>query len=804
MSMEQLTIIQFVVVFCIYTGLTVLLPAMLLYPKISYCRAATRFFVYFTVGNFYLMNLVYVLELCHISCWLTLVLGTVLPAGILYVKTHDLSLRARLHASGVRLNRIMKGSYGVKSWLRRSLRRLLFSAGGGVRFVLHSLRVHALDVLFAAVVAVVVFGYYGPNLIKHFGYCASDVTVHNYWINYLGKNQIFVNGVYPFGFHNIVYYIHAVFRIDTYVILRVFWLVQTFWIHMVLLMFLKAVCRSRFLPYGGVMIYVIGGYHDGCYWRYCASLPQEFGMLFILPAVYFAFGFFWIKKEELKGKREKNVSKWYLVGFALNFAMTLSVHFYGTIILGFFCVGIACGYAWRFLQPKYFIKVVKTCIIGLVIALLPMVIAYLSGTKLEGSLRWAMGVMAPAEEPEEEEKQYDENGIPIGAPIVELEDGTLAYEDTLPNGAKVYYPLENQELSQEEKDALIDEYETGLQVEEEQSQPEVTWQERLTEFGEVLKEKLKSAAGKIDYAVALCQFEESAKSMRYLIYLCMLAMPVLTLLLLFLRRFDEAFSLVSVNVNVMLLMLMLAASDLGLPTVMQQSRICIYLSYMMIVLWVLTADRALYAVLGVWRPKWMHRLMNTASFAVSVAACVLIVQLGWLKPEMSLEAFQTNEAITCLTNIIHEETDLSWTIVSAYDELQLGLDHGYHEELVTFLKKMEYTGGISMFTLPSKTVYFFIEKKPIDYLPSDENSGQMISKQGAANPLPESNGFENYKGENRWILMSRFYEWAQVFQKQHPYDMTVYFENENFVCYKLVQNDYHLFNLSIDYGYNMR
>ena len=98
MSMEQLTILQFVVVFCIYTGLTVVLPAILLYPKVSCCRAATRFFVYFTAGNFYFMNLVYVLELCHISCWLTLVEVPVLRAGILYVKTRNVALWGHLHA----------------------------------------------------------------------------------------------------------------------------------------------------------------------------------------------------------------------------------------------------------------------------------------------------------------------------------------------------------------------------------------------------------------------------------------------------------------------------------------------------------------------------------------------------------------------------------------------------------------------------------------------------------------------------------------------------------------------------------
>ena len=40
-----------------------------------------------------------------------------------------------------------------------------------------------------------------------------------FWINEMSRGKIFAKGVYPFGFHCIIYYLHAVFRFDTYVIL---------------------------------------------------------------------------------------------------------------------------------------------------------------------------------------------------------------------------------------------------------------------------------------------------------------------------------------------------------------------------------------------------------------------------------------------------------------------------------------------------------------------------------------------------------------------------------------------------------
>ncbi|MFQ7768290.1 MAG: hypothetical protein ACLRIL_08485 [Fusicatenibacter saccharivorans] len=57
---------------------------------------------------------------------------------------------------------------------------------------------------------------------KRYGYKASDIPVHNYWINELERNNIWVAGVYPYGFHIVIYYLHMVFGIKTYVLLRIF------------------------------------------------------------------------------------------------------------------------------------------------------------------------------------------------------------------------------------------------------------------------------------------------------------------------------------------------------------------------------------------------------------------------------------------------------------------------------------------------------------------------------------------------------------------------------------------------------
>lgn len=116
-------------------------------------------------------------------------------------------------------------------------------------------------------------------------------------------------------------------------------------------------------------------------------------MLFILPSIYFLFAFFEKKREELEKKEERKCSNWYLAGFAISFSMTLAVHFYDTMIAGLFCIGIAVGYGFRLFRKQYFGRIMLAGILSVCIAVLPMGIAFATGTPLQGSLGWGMNVI---------------------------------------------------------------------------------------------------------------------------------------------------------------------------------------------------------------------------------------------------------------------------------------------------------------------------------------------------------------------------------------------------------------------------
>ena len=237
-----------------------------------------------------------------------------------------------------------------------------------------------------------VFYLYGSNTVTVFGYKASDVPVHNLWINNMSNNEIFSKGVYPYGFHCVIYYLHTAFGIKTYILMRVFCVTQTLFIHLALLVSLKVISKNRIAPYIGTEAYLfLNVFSDASHARFATTLPQEYGMMFIFPAAVMAMRFF----QEYKStpKTEKAHYRGYLLAFVISFSLTLTVHFYNTIPAGVLCVGIAFGFFLMFFRWRYFWRIMLAGIISIVVAVLPMAVGVVTGHQLEGSLYWALGVI---------------------------------------------------------------------------------------------------------------------------------------------------------------------------------------------------------------------------------------------------------------------------------------------------------------------------------------------------------------------------------------------------------------------------
>lgn len=95
----------------------------------------------------------------------------------------------------------------------------------------------------------------------------------------------------------------------------------------------------------------------------------------------------------------------------------------------------------------------------------------------------------------------------------------------------------------------------------------------------------------------------------------------------------------------------------------------------------------------------------------------------------------------------------------------------------------------SEITFPTEYVYFFIEKQPINYAGSANGIDlQPVSEEGANTPVNTGGGISAYISDTRWKTMSHMYYWAQAFRKLYPNELEVYYETDDFVCYKLHQN----------------
>ena len=396
MAMETLNVIQFMQLFIGYIVFTVGLPALVFYYKTKRFPAAVRFLIYFTIGNFYVINLVQVLELLHISYRITLSLFTFIPVILLTIKMYHIPVISYMKKILSECRHYILRELGFKSFMRHRWQEIKVFLRAVRRNLFRLLKENFLDIPFLLIFAWLLWKICGPGILHNWGYGASDIPVHNYWTNGLIENNIYIAGIYPMGMHCMLYYLATMLEIPVYVTLRLFWLVQYSMIAMMILLFLKGHCKTRFLPYLGLFLFVGAKYFKGIsYSRYGATLPQEFGMLYILPAIFFVMEFFKTRKEELDGgiNRILCTSSWYLFGFAMSFSLTLTAHFYDTMIAGVICIGIAVGYGYWFWRKEYFFRIMLSGIVSVLMAFLPMAAAFLTGKELQGSMYWAMNII---------------------------------------------------------------------------------------------------------------------------------------------------------------------------------------------------------------------------------------------------------------------------------------------------------------------------------------------------------------------------------------------------------------------------
>lgn len=781
--MTTLVILRFLGIFAVYTGVTLALPALMFRRILRGRSLAEQFLMCYTFGNFYIINIVFLLQLLHISNFFTLAGLTAVLSIVIGGRVNRIPLKQQAGNTWHLFGKLLRGRMKLKSAIFLFLGKCAEGIKRLAKFFYRHIVKNPIQSMLLLGIGVCLCWIYGRQIILVYGYRASDIPVHMSWINEMSRGKIFAKGVYPFGFHCIIYYLHAVFRFDTYVILCQFFFAQVIFMHLVLLAMMKQLCKTKYIPYIGTFVFLLGNFWSGqTYSRFYATLPQEFGMIFVIPSIYFLIRFFQIPKQKLANKETRLT----LQCFAMTFSLTLAIHFYGTMIAGLCCIGIACGFCFRFLRKEYFRRIMFTGICSVFLAVLPMGIAFATGTPLQGSLGWGLSVINGGKSSSSTETEADE------AETLEVSTGDdkNTVRVVKPDGTVMEIDVSDLPSAQEN--------ESGGQTQTETTAPAVP----KVSFGEKIRKipgKAKNALSEMSSRILEFIIKLDVKNIGYMILASFALLLLLGLVFCIFRQPGYGAMLMSMGFCMWIVTILLCAGVFGLPPLMDGARCSIYYVYLLSAALTALADGLLYMVLPL---RKLRLVRNAVSLAVAAAVLMGMFQNHMIKQSDFSSGFVMNGVITCLSNIIHENEDKTWTIVSANDETQMGVDHGWHYETITFLRGMETLEKNTKVIIPTKTVYFFIEKIPLDYSVTYDKSGQSISRKGASRSLPNVGGIGMYQGEGRWIVMSRMYYWAQAFMELYPNEMKVYYEDNKFICYKIEQNMYHQYDFAIDYRYN--
>lgn len=604
-------------------------------------------------------------------------------------------------------------------------------------------------------------------------YSLPDQYVHHSWLYGLTQGQIFSGGVYPSAMHCLLYAIHCLLGVKTRMLILFFGSIQGVAILLAFYCLMRELFRWRWVPLLALtMISLCGnGTELGLksMVRLQGTLPLEFAMMFQFFCVLFLLRYLKSSQKPCgRGKLSGLILGNDLLVFTMCVAATVSVHFHPAVTTVFMCLGIAPFYFRRVFSRERLLPLVAAVLAGVLAALLPMAIAWASGIPLNGSFGWGLKVI--------------------------------------------------QNLEEDEGDKGDEEFQ--LQIEQEPDSDAET---------NIISKVVNTAA----FVVQMIYLGHLslARGHQYKAYVIVMfgAMGVSLLMKWLLARrprllerlkqygisqisFDGYVTLAILSIAVVLLGI---SSDLGLPSLTTTDRIFVTERMLLLAaVWIpLDFLFSLAASFGIFR---LLQVLSAASLAVLCFWCTSRENYhGYLFCGLTRYPVE----ISVMDKIIDSYPQFQYTIVSPTDGLYHVNEYGRHEELLTFVQKS--AGG--RYFLPTRYVFVFVEKKPLRY---DQNYffagpswlalekytlagsrqapdvwASEISAQAAQKEIPQfSLPFDNYRYlENRTVVESKAYYWCQRFAELYPHEMSVYYEDDDFVCYYFEQEPHSPYNLAIDY-----
>lgn len=601
-------------------------------------------------------------------------------------------------------------------------------------------------------VLVLIFGviYFSYGSSQLHGYGYGDLYVHHSWIYGLIEGKIFSGGVYPEAMHCFIYCLHALFGISVSSILPYLQCVHVAVLLLSAYCLLREVFRWRYMPLLALVFYLTVDVVGRDMIYSISRLQWTLPLEFGLHTQFLCALFLIRYLKDTRSDKGKDAN---LFLFVMSLAASIAIHYYTTIMAFLVCISFAV-FAWRkVFSRKYFLPLCLAVLCGCLVAVTPMIGALASGIPFNYSINWAVNSMS----------------------------GDITRESQMQQGGQT---------KQKGQEEIPEERET------------VSLRKYVFLFGEKLK-------GIYQYGYVRLYGERRAAGILILTGAAVLAEAVRQWRQRKAPKGQEVGYAPVVMISV-LFIVTYAMPYVGLPELISDARFC-STGHIMIIAAALAPFDAVLSGLSVFWGNMVQRGIFVLSMAGVYAAAFLTGSYrGYLFQEVS----RYDAAVLTTNSIIATFPKDSFVIISPTDELYPVVEHGGHEELLTFVRNR----GDAEYTVPQENVFIFVEKKPLLYAqahffdgPSwlaqekymeiyqqynshvsqgEELLNSEISGDAAGRDIADTTGdWAAYTQlDTRTILESKAYEWCRRFGQSHPGEMYVYYEDEFFVCYYFAQD----------------
>ena len=789
-------IVEFIKVLSAYIFLLYLWPSVIFRKKLSGKSLTYRFAFCSTVSILLSNTIILGLGLFHIlNEWIV----WWIYYGIFFLSIFkEKELRRYIFAH---IKRTLSGTQGWKLLIFRQAEGLKIIIVNSFQQLNKKIKGRRIEygILFVLIVFAVAYFSYGAFQCHSYGW--GDMYVHHAWIYGLKEGKIFSAGIYPEAMHCFIYCMNDLFGISVYSCMMFLGEIHVSALLLAIYCFLREVMKSKYTVYLVLAAFLtidmvcVDEIYGMSRMQY--TIPQEFGLYTEFLCALYLVRF--LRRNPEEGKAKRKVWNDDLFLFMTSLAASLAIHFYVTMMAFFLCAAIAIFGIVKVFRKENFKSLVIAVLAGMIISAAPMVLAYASGIPLQGSLNWGMNVMNGTDTKEGRTQQAQ----------------SIASENNAETSSQNESESQSSESIQQESGVQSSQSVTS----EEKQQPET--EDALVQEQTSQKKDSKTIGEymKMVYKYGYAQLYGGTRA-KWLLGFTLIAgiLSVINWIITAVRfrklPFELYFGITAASI---IFMILYAAPFLGLPEIIAGARLCLTEQVLLLSMMALPADEVLFAI-GRRKMACILPYLSVLGVAAIYAGTNYFgVYHGYLYYELT----RYNSVVSLTNRIASEYPKQRYTIISTTDEIYQVIESGWHEEILDFY----YKSKLEKYYIPTEYLFFYVEKNPIQYAQYHFFAGprwlaqkkysqyykysnavisegsaiksSKVSEDVLGEPLTDmgkaSDAYSNLK--NRTILESELYFWCQDFKARLPYEIQVYFEDEDVVCYMIKQNPEHLYNL---------